>query len=113
MYPKIYNIEEFGLFLKNNKAVLTYFSTTECNICKVLKPKIENLIKAKFPKIKFLYIEINKSPEIAGQNRIFSVPTIVVFFEGKEYLRKSRSFSLTVLENEIQRTYEILLIKKI
>ncbi len=35
--------------LKNNKAVIFYFSHDECNVCKVLLPKIENLIHSDFP----------------------------------------------------------------
>jgi len=92
--------------LKNEKdALLVYFSTTECSVCKVLKPKVAGLIEKYFPEMLTAYVEINRSPELAAQNRVFVAPTIIVFFAGKEYIRKNRSFSLDELKLEIERIY--------
>lgn len=92
--------------LKQEKAALVcYFSTTECSVCHVLKPKVIDLVKENFPEMDFVYIESNKFPEVAAQNNVFSAPTIVVFFEGKEYIRKSRNIGINELKPEIERIY--------
>ena len=46
------------------------------------------MINEKFPKIRFTYINIKETPEIPAQLSIFTVPTIVISFEGKEFIRK-------------------------
>ena len=104
-YRNISGFKELEAFVQKKDAVLVYFSTTECSVCKVLKPKVAVLLEECFPKIDKAYIEMNQTPEIAAQNRVFTAPTIVVFFAGKEYIRKSRSFSLDELKLEIERIY--------
>lgn len=99
---------DFENFLTENKAVVAYFSHDECNVCKVLKPKVIELLESSYPKIKFSYINIKNTPEISAQQSIFTVPTIVAYFEGKEFVRKSRSFSLQELNQALEKPYNII-----
>jgi thioredoxin-like negative regulator of GroEL len=108
MITTIRSIEEFEKFVAGNRAMLAYFSTNECNVCKVLKPKVEVLFEREFPKFRLCYVEINHLPELAAQNRIFIAPTIVIYFEGKEFVRKSRNFGISELREEVNRPYSIL-----
>ena len=108
MFKEITSIDDFQQLLSEEIAVLAYFSTDDCNVCKVLKPKVDDLVDHFFPKIKRIYINSNKLPDVAAQNRIFTVPTILVFFEGREFLRKSRSFGIDELKSEISRPYHLM-----
>jgi hypothetical protein len=47
-------------------------------------------------------------PEVAAQNRVFAAPTIVVFFAGRETIRKSRAFGIDELKAEISRPYSLM-----
>jgi len=85
-----------------------YFSHDGCNVCKVLLPKIKELLDARFPKMKFKYIDIENEPMMAAQYRVFTAPTILVFFEDKEYYRFARNVSISELQSSIQRPYELL-----
>ena len=49
-------------------------------------------------------IDINEQKEIAGQNLIFTVPTIVIMNEGKEIFKESRFIDF----NKIERTLGLL-----
>ncbi|XQC05691.1 thioredoxin domain-containing protein [Arcobacter cryaerophilus gv. pseudocryaerophilus] len=40
--------EEILEILKTSKAVMLYFGATNCGVCQVLKPKIEDEISKKF-----------------------------------------------------------------
>ena len=104
----IHSSEEFRQIIKENKAVLIYFSTPSCSICKVLKPKVTQMIDLLFPLLKAIYIPADQFPEVAAQNQIFTAPTVLVFFEGRETIRKSRTFGIDELKAEIQRTYSLL-----
>ncbi len=94
--------------IADNDALLVYFSHDDCNVCKVLKPKVKELLEDEFPGMKFVYLNTMKQPDDAAYKQVFAVPTLLVFFEGKEYFRFSRNFSMRELENAIQRPYNFL-----
>ena len=100
--------EEILDILKNSKAVILYFASTNCGVCQVLKPKIEDEISKKFSQIKQYYINSNQNLDIASFFNIFSSPTILVFFEGKEFKRYGRNISLDIFNSEIKRLYEMV-----
>jgi len=107
MIQSITSLEEFNAKLSESAGNLFYFSHEKCNVCKVLKPKIYSLLKSEFPRMEMYYCDTEKYPEIAGQNSIFTVPTILVFFDGKEFLRKSRNIGVDELNGILQRPYSI------
>ena len=102
------NIEELDKILKSETAVLLYFNTISCNVGESLEPKVKNLIDINFPKINFYNIDINFSPEIAAKYNAFVEPTILIFFEGKEAIRKSRNISIYELHETIDRLYKLI-----
>jgi thiol-disulfide isomerase/thioredoxin len=99
--------EEINNFLSINPASLIYFSTPNCTVCKVLRPKLIEFINSDFPRISMAYVNIEKLPDFAAQASIFSVPTILIYFEGKEFLRKSRNINFLDLFNELERPYSL------
>ena len=108
MIVEIKSFEEFLTLKESESALLAYFSTEICNVCKVLKPKVAELIETDFPQMKMVYVKSDKFPEIAAQNQIFAAPTILVFFDGREYIRKSRNIGIGELQSEIERPYSML-----
>lgn len=100
--------QEFDQLLKDERAVMAYFSHDECNVCKVLKPKLTEALTEQYPKIKQAYINIKNTPELAGQNSIFTVPVVLLFLDGQESLRKSRNFGIGELTDEMHRPYSIM-----
>ncbi|MBC8005622.1 MAG: thioredoxin family protein [Verrucomicrobia bacterium] len=104
----IHSMDEFQSALAENKAVLAYFSTDACSVCAVLKPKVEKLVRENFPQMKTVYIQSDHQPALAAQNHIFAAPTVLVFFEGRETIRKSRVFGIEDFKREIQRPYSVL-----
>jgi thioredoxin 1 len=107
-YTEINAEIEFSMAINSNSAVLVYFSAPGCNVCKVLKPKILDMLESEFPKFKAFYCDIEKSPLIAGQLRIFTIPTLLVFFEEKEFYRMSRNISIEELKKNLERPYSML-----
>lgn len=107
----IIEIQSFNEFIKmkeNEPALLGYFSTNACNVCKVLKPKVVELLQTQFPKMKMVYIKSDVLPEVAAQYQVFAAPTILVFFEGREYIRRSRNIGIGELQREIERPYSMM-----
>lgn len=108
MFVEIQSFEEFLKLKEKEPALLAYFSTEACNVCKVLKPKVDELIQTEFPKIKLVYIKSDKLPEVAAQNQVFAAPTLIIYFDGREYIRKSRNIGIGELQNEIARPYSMM-----
>ena len=101
-------LEEFNTALRELDAFIVYFNSSSCNVGEALAPKVMQLIEEKYPKIKFYYVDREMSPEIAAQYSVFVEPTILIFFAGKETLRKSRHFGMEELEAAIRRPYSLL-----
>lgn len=107
MYITVKSLDEFQA-LKREPALLAYFSTEACSVCKVFKPKVEALLDSEFPAMKMAYVRADVLPDVAGQHSVFTAPTILVFFEGHEYIRKSRSIGIDELREAIERPYHLL-----
>ena len=71
-------LTEFEEYITTNSIAVTYFSHDKCNVCKILKPQVQEIV-GEFNGIDFLYINIKESPEISGQFMVFAVPTIILF----------------------------------
>lgn len=105
---QIKTLSDFQDKILNDFMVIGYFSTPTCNVCKVLRPKIQKLIEEQFPKAAFSYIDLELVPEAQGEFLVFAVPTIIVFVDGKEIKRFSRHISVDDVKQLIERYYSIL-----
>jgi len=106
-YHTIKNQEELDYILRNNLGVLLYFSRQTCNVGEALEPKVKKMLEAKFPKIPFYFVDMDQTPDVAAKYTVFVEPTILVIFDEKETIRKSRIISIPDLENAIKRIYDI------
>ena len=101
------DIDSLNNEIKNNDAVLVYFSGEYCGVCEVLSPKIKDAISTHFPKIKQLYISASDFKQTAANFSVFSMPTIIIYFDGKEFIKQSRHISVSGLVDDIQRPYNL------
>jgi hypothetical protein len=58
--------------------------------------------------MRFAYINVEDAQELAAQNQIFAVPTILFHLDGREFIRKSRNVNLNVLSEELDRPYSMM-----
>lgn len=93
--------------INTGKPVLIYFSAQHCSVCTHLKPKIQKTILSNFEKIKMFEVKSELHKEITSHFSVFSIPTTLVFFDQKEFLRVGRNVSLMQLTHDIQRVYDI------
>ena len=107
-YKDLYTMDDLQAQIAANDANLFYFSTPYCNVCKVIKPKLLEMMERQYPSFNMFYIDTEKSPFVAGQMYIFTVPTLLIYFKGKEFYRISRNISIEELAKTIKRPYELL-----
>lgn len=100
-------LENIQNIIQNTPAVLLYFSAPTCNVCHALKPKLLEATQEHFEQMKIVSIDISNSPDIAAAFSVFTIPTVLVFFDSKEFIRKSRNMSIGEFIKEVKRPYEL------
>lgn len=93
----------FDQLLHDNIFVLAYFSGKNCGVCHALKPKIEMLVVEAFPFVKIVEVSVNELPELAARFTVFTIPVILVFVDGREYIREARNVSTSELLQKIEK----------
>lgn len=101
-------LELLNQTLNTNDAVMLYFSAPTCNVCHALKPKLVEAIRTEFPTFVIESIDIAETPEIASHFTVFTIPTVLIFFQGREFLRKSRHMSVGEVISDIRRPYSLM-----
>jgi len=69
--------------LKSAMPVLVDFFATWCGPCKMLGPVLESVAQEFQGKARVFKVDIDESPELAGQYGITAAPTLLVFSGGK------------------------------
>lgn len=101
-------VSEFDRALQANVALALYFFNDSCQPCKILRPAFDALMKTDFSNISVQYINAASYPELAAHCGVFSAPTILFFFEGKEYIREGKNISMSELREKVGRYYRMI-----
>ncbi len=94
--------------IKEEVGVLLYFSGENCNVCHALRPKFKEVFDEHFSQLKQIYLDAHENQEISAYYSVFSVPTMLVFMDGKEFAREGRAVSLHRLTEQLQRPYGMM-----
>jgi hypothetical protein len=107
-FPEVTAPEELEHAISALPGVLVYFTGRDCSVCEVLRPRVAGLVARRFPELQTRLVDCATLPAVAAHHRVLTVPTVLAFFEGREWVRKSRSFSLGELEAALDRPYALL-----
>jgi len=107
-FQHIENGKQLDRQIRKYPALAVWFSGPDCGVCGTLKPKLETLFSDKFPSIALAEVKCTELPESAAKHTVFSVPTLIIFLEGRENLRESRNISLVEFSTRLQRSYDLL-----
>lgn len=108
MISQIQTTEQINRAINTGEPVLIYFSGENCSVCKVLKPKIEQEVIKNFPKFKLYEVKTDISKELTSQFTVFSIPTVLIFFDRKEFKRYGRNMSIPLFIEELERPYNLM-----
>lgn len=95
--------ESFGEIINGNTPVLVDFSAEWCGPCRMMKPILQQLHQRMGEKIRIIKIDIDKSPAAAQTYNVQSVPTLIIFQNGKMLWRQSGVVQATQLEKIIEQ----------
>ena len=101
-------LEALQTTIREEVGVLVYFSGEHCNVCHALRPKFKELFDSEFPQIKQIYLDAHENAEISAHYSVFSVPTMLVFLDGREFIREGRAVSMHKMTEQLQRPYKMM-----
>jgi thioredoxin-like negative regulator of GroEL len=94
--------------IQDKEAILVYFQNDNCPPCMSLRPKVQTMIEQDFPKMNLTFVNSFENPELTAQFSVFAHPTLLIFFDGKEYFRASKYVSTQELSQKIERPYQMI-----
>jgi len=74
----------FEQTISTNKTVLVDFWATWCGPCRALAPTIVELAKEYSGKVLIGKLDVDENPATAEKFQVFSIPTMILFKDGKE-----------------------------
>ena len=108
MVTNISDAESFQGIIAQERAVLFYFSTQSCSVGEALEPKVRELLTESFPRIHYCWADMSTVVELCASQQVFVEPTILLFVDGKETLRRSRHISIAELGLSLGRIYGLV-----
>ncbi|NOR55725.1 MAG: thioredoxin [Sulfurovum sp.] len=101
-------LEELQITIREEVGVLLYFSGEHCSVCHALRPKFKEVFDKEFPQLKQIYLDAHDNAEISAHFQVFSVPTMIVFLDGREFVREGRTVSMYQLTDKLKRPYGMM-----
>lgn len=94
-------MENFSNIIKSGQLVLVDFFATWCGPCKTMHPVLEQLKKDLGDEIRIIKVDVDKNEAIAIQQRIQSIPTLMIFKGGEMKWRQSGAMTANALAQVI------------
>lgn len=92
--------------IQSHTFILIYFSTLNCCICRADMPRVEKLVQDY--DVPAYHVIIDHMKEASGQFSVFTAPTVLLLYNGREYHRQSRIMDFIELEKRIKEIHENL-----
>lgn len=69
--------------VENKGIVMVDFWATWCGPCKMFAPVIEEIAGENHPDLTVGKVDVDQQPDLAGQFKVMSIPTLLLFKDGK------------------------------
>lgn len=89
--------------LKNSEPVMVDFWATWCGPCVMAGPVVDALADDYKGKIKIGKLDVDANQETAGKYGVMSIPTVILFKDGKEIARKVGFAGRPMYENLLKQ----------
>ena len=89
---------KFSELIQSEKPVLVDFYADWCGPCRMMKPILEDLKKQMGDDVAIYKIDVDRNQALAGELDVRSIPTLMIFKEGKTLWRKTGVASATEIK---------------
>ena len=107
MSKEIHSAADFEKEIINHKGyALVDFWATWCQPCRMMAPVLESAEQQLGDKINFVKVDVDEQQQLAAEFDIMSIPTLVVFKDGKPVKRMSGYRPLDTFIEELKSAVE-------
>ena len=107
MSKEIHSAADFEKEIINHKGyALVDFWATWCQPCRMMAPVLESAEQQLGDKINFVKVDVDEQQQLAAEFDIMSIPTLVVFQDGKPVKRMSGYRPLDTFVEELKSAVE-------
>jgi thioredoxin 1 len=93
----------FESLIQENRPVVVDFHALWCSPCRIQSPILKEIATELGDRIKVIKIDVDQNNEIASKYNIQSVPTLIIFKNGKQLWRQSGVVSKSQLYNVLMQ----------
>jgi thioredoxin len=102
---KVSDADFEAVVLKSAEPVVVDFWAEWCGPCRVIAPALEEIAAGALAgKVKIIKLNVDENPQIATKYNVMSIPTLIVFKNGKEASRHAGAAPKAKLEQWITAT---------
>ncbi len=95
-------MSDFNNMINDSKPTLVDFFATWCGPCKIQSPILEQVKEKVGDAANIVKVDIDRNQELAAVYRVQSVPTLILFKEGKAVWRVSGVQQAGIIEGKIR-----------
>jgi len=103
-FKHLTTIDEVDSFIDQHQLSFIYISRPDCSVCHGLLPQVQSLME-KYPEIQLGHVNADEVEVIAGRFFIFTVPVLLLFVDGKEYIREARIVHMDQFDEKVRKIY--------
>jgi thioredoxin 1 len=96
------NMKEFNEIINQSKPTLVDFFASWCGACQRQAPIIEQVKESLGDKATVIKIDIDKEPELAAHHKVQSIPTLVLYKNGRSVWRATGVQQADAIEQRIR-----------